>query len=315
MRSSCPTAKRAGCASRLRASGPTPPAIELRDAGAGPTRNAVIAELAARRAARRPAARLRRPAELLDTGRRRRRRRAVGADQRRRRDRGRPRRLQRRAGCRASTAPRRSPGPTSQLTQSLRDGYLPLPAVHWRHADFTLDDRSRRRRARRQRRRRWRATRCATPAARPHATRCCSRCGRGRSTRRSSSCRRRAARARSQRWRGTAGALASTATAAAADAPRPTRVRARCRATAASRWRALLAAPRARERSTMPQRHASALLQFRLTLAPGERATVGWVAPLAGRRSRRPTPSTPDECDAAGAAARSTPSLPAGASA
>lgn len=26
-----------------------------------------------------------------------------------------------------------------QVTQTLRDGYLPLPAVHWRHADFSLD--------------------------------------------------------------------------------------------------------------------------------------------------------------------------------
>lgn len=45
---------------------------------------------------------------------------------------------------------------------------------------------------------------------------------------------------------------------------------------------ALIAAPLLGELAD-PQSHASALLQFRLTLAPGERRTVGWIAPLSGR--------------------------------
>jgi hypothetical protein len=164
------------------------------------------------------------------------------------------------------------------ITQRLRDGYLPLPAVHWQHAAFTLDIEAA----------------ADGPGDAPELL--------ARYVLRNTDARTRtftlmlalrpwqvnppqqflatpggASAVRSLRWRGEALAVGERPPLRFTELPQ--RVSALPFDGGAS-LAALRAAP-ALTGLRDPQSHASAALQFRVTLAPGASHTLGWTAPLA----------------------------------
>lgn len=169
-----------------------------------------------------------------------------------------------------------------QISHSLRDGYLPLPAVHWRHDAFALDIEATAdgpREAPQLLARYVLANRDARArtftlllAVRPWQvnppTQFLNTPGGARSIER-------------LRWRD--GLLAVDGRPALRTSEPVLRATALAFDGGVS-LDALLAAP-ALDELQDEQSHASALLAFRVVLAPGERRTIGWTAPLANRGS------------------------------
>lgn len=171
-----------------------------------------------------------------------------------------------------------------QATQSLRDGYLPLPAVHWRHEAFTLD---------------IEAAADGVPQS-PQAL------ARYTLVNRADRARRFTLLLALRPWQvnppqqflTTPGGASPVRKLAWADGVLAVNGRQRLRPTEPPR--AVSAAPldagvsldvlrKAAALTTLqdPQAHASALLQFDITLQAGERRTIGWAAPL-NRQATRP---------------------------
>jgi hypothetical protein len=178
----------------------------------------------------------------------------------------------------------------AQVAQSLRDGHLPLPAVHWRHDEFTLDVEAA----------------ADGPRDAPHALARYTLANRGNQPRRVTlwlvvrpwqvnppqqflSTPGGASPVRELAWSG--GVLAVNGRPLLRPTEPPVSVNA-ASFDAGLSLAALVAAPALAQRKSLkdPQSHASALLRFEFTLAAGERRTIGWSAPLA-RSAARPDDS------------------------
>jgi hypothetical protein len=177
-----------------------------------------------------------------------------------------------------------------QATQSLRDGYVPLPAVHWRHKAFTLDieavaDGERN-----------------TPQALARYT-LVNRADRARRFTLLLSVRPWQVNPPQQFLTTPGGAspvreLAWADGVLAVNGRRVLRPTEPPRAVSAAPFDAGISLDVLRNAPTLtalkdPQSHASALLQFDITLNAGERRTIGWSAPLARKAAQ------PDNVDGA----------------
>jgi hypothetical protein len=168
-----------------------------------------------------------------------------------------------------------------RLSQSLRDGYLPLPAVDWRHDAFALEI----------------ETAADGPADAPQLLARYTLANTGETTRQFTLLL--AVRPWQvnppQQFLNTPGGARAVRKVGLRGGALLVDDRPLLRATEPALLRvsalgfdggvsldALAAAPPLGELAD-PQEHASVLLQFRLTLAPGERRTIGWIAPLTAR--------------------------------
>jgi hypothetical protein len=170
-------------------------------------------------------------------------------------------------------------------TQSLRDGYLPLPTVQWRHDAFTLEVEAA----------------ADGPRDAPHALARYTLVNRGDQRRRFTLLL--AARPWQvnppQQFLTTPGGASAVRTLAWEEGVLALNGHAALRPTAVPQavtalpfdggagLTALRDAPPLRT-LTDPQAHASALLRFEVTLAAGERRTIGWTAPLAPDAAAKP---------------------------
>ncbi len=180
------------------------------------------------------------------------------------------------------------------LTQTLREGYLPQPAVHWRHADFTLDVEAAadgpRDRPELLARYRLRNT-----GSRPRdfALLLAVRPWQVNPPQQFLSTQGGASPVRALAWDGHR--LRVDGRVPIAFSTPPARVASRS-FDGGLGLAALMDAPPLVQRHD-PQQHASAAVQWRFTLAPGTSQVVGWTAPL-GPDARQAPAVTPERLDA-----------------
>ena len=172
-----------------------------------------------------------------------------------------------------------------KATQSLADGYLPVPSVTWQHPEWSMQVTAFARGTRDAPELVARYTVTNTPTNRNPCSSCLPR-GPSRSTRRRSFSISPAASARSGRLTGTERSSRSTGRLRSCLLPRPTGFQRQPSSPAAIPTSCALPGEDKVNGVTDDTGFASAALIYQLELAPRESRTIGFVAPLAGEAAR-----------------------------